>query len=199
MPNRKLYRRARALVAWACRRLYRVEVDGGERMPSRGGALLAANHDSSLDPALLALASERPIRFLARAELWLPGIRRLLDALGGIPVRRGRVDRSALRRAMRALESGELVAIFPQGTTLGFKKREYQGGAARLALATGAPLVPVRLVGTADAFRVFPPRVGFPKLRVLVGEPIHVARQRPTRALVDELTRRLEREIASLG
>jgi 1-acyl-sn-glycerol-3-phosphate acyltransferase len=199
MPNRKLYRRARTVVGWACRRLYRVEVEGGERMPERGGALLAANHDSSLDPALLALASERPIRFLARAELWLPGLRRLLDALGGIPVRRGRGDRSALRRAVRALESGELVAIFPQGTTLGFRKREYQGGAARLALATGAPLVPVRLVGTAGAFRVFPPRLGFPKLRVVVGEPIPVERQRPTRDVVAELTRRLELEIVSLG
>lgn len=69
---------------------------------------------------------------------------------------------------------------------------------ARLALATGAPLVPVRLVGTAGAFCVLPLRLGFPKLRVLVGEPIRVERRRPTRALVDELTARLERAVAAL-
>lgn len=199
MPNSHLYARARVAVAWLCRRLYRVEVEGTERMPASGAALLAANHDSSIDPALLALTSDRPIRFLARAELWLPGLGRLLDALGGIPVRRGRGDQSAIRRAIRALEAGELVAIFPQGTTLGFKQRTYKSGAARLALATGTPLIPVRLIGTEGAFRVFPPRLGFPKLRVVVGEPIRVERERATRDRVEQLTRRLEREIAALA
>lgn len=198
MANRGLYSRLRAAAEWVCRRLYRVEVEGSEYVPTEGGALLAANHESSIDPALVALTTERPISFLARAELWQPGLRRLLDALGGIPVRRGRGDRSAIRRAANTIEAGHLVGIFPQGTILGFGKRRYRRGAARLALATGAPLVPVRLVGTAAAFSVLPPRLGFPKLRVCVGEPIRVRRQRPTRALVDELTAELERAIAAL-
>lgn len=199
MPNRGLYRRLRGLVAWACRRLYRVEVTGGELVPAAGGVLLAANHESSIDPALVALTTERPIRFLARSELWQPGLRRLLDALGGIPVHRGRGDHGALDRAARLIEIGEVVAIFPQGTTLGRRSRRYRRGAARLALTTGAPLVPVRLVGTGAAFSVSPPRIGLPRLRVVVGTPIHVVRRPPTRAHVDELTQRLEDEIARLA
>lgn len=199
MANRGLYRWVRAVLAWFCFRLYHVQVEGSESVPQTGGALLVANHESSIDPALVALTTERTIRFLARAELWVPGLRRLLDALGGIPIRRGRGDHHALRRAMRAIETGQLVAIFPQGTTLPFKRRRFRGGAARLALATGAPLIPIRLVGTGRAFRIFPPRLGFPKLRVLVGEPIHVERETPTRDRIAQLTRRLEREIAALG
>lgn len=199
MPNRGLYARLRVLVAWLCRRLYRVEVHGSELVPEDGGVLLAANHESSIDPGLVALTTERPIRFLARAELWQPGLRRVLDALGGIPVRRGRGDRTALDRAAHLIESGEVVAIFPQGTTLRPSRRRYRRGAARLALATGAPLVPIRLVGTGAAFSLDPPRVGLPKLRVVVGPPIRVRRQPPTRSLVDELTRRLEDEIARLA
>lgn len=199
MQSRRLYRRVRSVVAWLCRRLYRVEVEGAENVPERGGCVLAANHESSIDPALLALATERPIRFIARAELWKPGLRRLLDALGGIPIRRGRGDRRALRRAERLLEAGEVVAIFPQGTVLRFRNRRYRRGAARLAVAAGAPIVPVRLVGTAAAFSVLPPRIGFPKLRVVVGEPLTVERGEPTGDVLDRVTSELEDAIAELG
>ncbi len=57
MPNRRLYRRVRAVVASICRRLYRVEVEGAERIPPAGGCVLAANHESSIDPFVLALAT----------------------------------------------------------------------------------------------------------------------------------------------
>jgi 1-acyl-sn-glycerol-3-phosphate acyltransferase len=188
MPNRSLYVRLRTLVAWLCRRLYRVEVEGAEHIPATGGCLLAANHESSIDPALVALTTPRPIRFVARAELWLPGLRRLLDALGAIPLRRGEGDRRAIDRATRALRSGDVVAIFPQGTSLRFRNRRYHRGAARLALAAGTPIVPVRLVGTAAAFSLLPPRIGFPKLRVIVGPPLEVPRIEKSRRLVDRIT-----------
>ena len=197
--SRPLYRRLRAVVAWLCQRLYRVEVEGAGNIPRAGGCLLAANHDSSIDPALLALTTDRPIRFIARAELWQPGLRHLLDALGAIPVRRGEGDNRAIRRAKRLLEAGELVAIFPQGTVLRFRNRRFRRGAARVALATGAPLVPVRLFGTAAAFSLLPPRLGFPKLRVVVGEPLLVERREPSREAATELTAELESAIAALG
>ena len=198
LPNPDLYRRLRALIAWLCVRLYRVEVEGQTHIPSSGGCLLAANHESSIDPAVLALATERPIRFLARAELWRPGLRGLLDDLGAVPIRRGQGDHSAIARAIRLIEAGELIAIFPQGTSLGFQHRDYRGGAALLALTTGAPLVPVRLLGTAAAFSILPPRLGFPKLHIVVGEPLAVKRQRPARKPVKQLTADLERAIAAL-
>jgi 1-acyl-sn-glycerol-3-phosphate acyltransferase len=197
--SRRLYQRLRVVVAWLCHRLYRVEVEGASNIPRVGGCVLAANHDSSIDPALLALTTERPIRFIARAELWQPGLRRLLDALGAIPIRRGEGDNRAMRRARRLLEAGELVAIFPQGTVLRFKNRRFRRGAARVALTTGAPLVPVRLFGTAAAFSILPPRLGFPRLRVVVGEPLRVERQEPTREAATQLTADLESAIAALG
>ena len=151
--SRRLYQRLRVIVAWLCQRLYRVEVEGASNIPRAGGCVLAANHDSSIDPALLALTTDRPIRFIARAELWQPGLRNLLDALGAIPIRRGVGDSRAMRRARRLLEAGELVAIFPQGTVLRFKNRRFRSGAARIALTTGVPLIPVRLFGTASCRR----------------------------------------------
>ena len=197
MANR-LYQRLRLVAAWLCRRLYSVEVEGASNIPPAGGCLLAANHESSIDPALVSLTTDRPIRFLARAELWQPGLRRLLDALGAIPVQRGQGDRQAMRRARQLLQAGELVAIFPQGTVLRFRNRRFRRGAARLALTTGAPLVPVRLFGTAAAFSILPPRVGFPKLRVVVGAPLAVQRQEPSIEAASRLTAELESAIAAL-
>src|SRR5215210_6431432 len=197
--SQPLYRRLRVFVAWLCRRLYRFEVEGASNIPRDGGYLLAANHESSIDPVLVALATERPVRFIARAELWQPGLRRLLDALGAIPVRRGQGDHTALQRARRLLEAGELVAIFPQGTVLRFRNRRFRRGAARVALTTGAPLVPVRLFGTAAAFSLVPPRLGFPKLRVVVGEPLLVERRQPSLEAATRLTAELETAIAALA
>jgi 1-acyl-sn-glycerol-3-phosphate acyltransferase len=198
MPRKGLYSRLRSLVYRVCRLLYRVQVEGREHIPRKGGCLLAANHDSSIDPAILALTTERPIRFIARAELWKPGLRRLLDTLGAIPIRRGAGDRSALRRAARHIRAGELVAIFPQGTVLRFRQRPYRSGAARIALETGAPIVPVRLIGTGRAFSLFPPRISFPRLRVVVGEPLPVEQGEPTIESAKELTAELERSITAL-
>ena len=194
-----LYRRVRGVVAWLCPRLYGVEVEGAGRIPRTGGCVLAANHDSSIDPALVALATDRPVRFIARAELWQPGLRRLLDSMGAIPIRRGEGDHRAIRRAKRLLEAGEVVAIFPQGTVLRFRNRRFRRGAARVALTTGVPLVPVRLIGTAAAFSIWPPRLGFPKLRVVVGEPLPVVRQEPSREAATQLTADLESAIGALA
>jgi 1-acyl-sn-glycerol-3-phosphate acyltransferase len=196
--SRRLYQLLRVVVAWLCRRLYRVEAEGAGNIPRSGACLLAANHDSSIDPALVALTTERPIRFLARAELWQPGLRRILDALGAIPVRRGEGDVAAMERASQLLEAGELVAVFPQGSVLRFRSRRFRRGAARLALMTGVPLVPVRLFGTGAAFSLLPPRLGFPKLRIVVGEPLPVQREEPTLDAATRLTEELESAIAGL-
>lgn len=179
--------------------LYRVEVSGGERIPTRGPCILAANHESLLDPFVLGVVTPRVVRFMTKAELWHSRILRpLLAGLGGFPVERGNGDREAVAQAGALLEQGQVVGIFPQGTCLPFRERPFQRGAARLALATGAPLVPVCLVGTERALRPHRFRVGLPKVRVLVARPIEVARQRPTVAAARELTRRLEAAILEL-
>jgi 1-acyl-sn-glycerol-3-phosphate acyltransferase len=153
--------------------------------------IVAANHESMLDPPLLALVSRRPLHFLAKVELWrYPPGAWLMDALGGIPIRRDRRDLLSVGRAEELLRAGESVAIFPQGTVQG---GAWTRGAARLALATGAPLVPVRIVGTKQALSKG--RFAFPKIRLIVGEPIPVERAKPTVAVAKELTAELEKRV----
>ncbi|MHB1242125.1 MAG: lysophospholipid acyltransferase family protein [Gaiellaceae bacterium] len=173
------------------RLLYRVEIAG--RVPP-GPCVVAANHESLLDPPLLALAARQPLHFLAKVELWRyrPGAW-LMDALGGIPIRRDRRDLVSVARGVELLRAGESVAIFPQGTVQG---GAWTRGAARLALATGAPLVPVRIVGSARALSRG--RIAFPRIRIVVGEPIPVAPSRPTVAAARELTRLLHERVEAL-
>lgn len=173
------------------RLLYRVEIDG--RVPP-GPCVVAANHESLLDPPLLALAARQPLHFLAKVELWRyrPGAW-LMDALGGIPIRRDRRDLVSVARGVELLRAGESVAIFPQGTVQG---GAWTRGAARLALATGAPLVPVRIVGSARALSRG--RIAFPRIRIVVGEPIPVDPSRPTVAAARELTRLLHERVDAL-
>jgi 1-acyl-sn-glycerol-3-phosphate acyltransferase len=178
-------RRAAYVVA---RLLYRTEIVGS--VPP-GPVIVAANHESLLDPPLLALVASRPLHFLAKIELWRyrPGAW-LMDTLGGIPIRRDRRDLLSVDRAEELLRAGESVAIFPQGTVLG---GPWTRGAARLALATGTPLVPVRIVGTRQALSKG--RISFPKIRLVVGEPIAVEQAKPTVAAAKALTAELERRV----
>lgn len=174
------------------RLLYRVEIVGS-RPP--GPCIFAANHESMLDPPLLALVAEQPLRFLAKDELWRHRpLAWLMDGLGGIPVARGREGHVAIDRAEELLRAGESLAIFPQGTVRG---GAWTRGAARLSLATGVPLVPVRIIGSARALSRR--RVGFPRIRLVVGAPIGgSAPVRPTVAAARDLTRELEERVAAL-
>lgn len=155
--------------------------------------IVAANHESLLDPSLLSLVSRRPLHFLAKVELWRyrPGAW-LMDALGGIPIRRDRRDLLSVGRAEELLRAGESVAIFPQGTVQG---GPWTRGAARLALATGTPLVPVRIVGTKRALSKG--RIRFSKVRLIVAEPIPVERAKPTVAAARALTAELEKRVGA--
>ena len=171
------------------RKLYRVQLRGAEHIPSTGGVILAANHESLFDPWLLALATPRPVRYMAKSELWrYPLVGRALNAFGAFPVERGSGDAAAISNAADLLRRGEVLGIFPQGTSKQLPSRPYLRGAARLALATGAPIIPIRLMGT----RGFP-RPGRPPAQVIVGAPILVERAKPTLVAAKELTQRVER------
>jgi 1-acyl-sn-glycerol-3-phosphate acyltransferase len=173
------------------RKLYRVELHGVESIPPRGGVILVANHESLFDPWLLALATPRPVRYMAKSDLWrYAPVGRALEAFGAFPVERGAGDATAISMAADLLRRGEVLGIFPQGTSKQLESRPFHRGAARLALATGAPIVPVRLVGT----RGFP-RPGRPPARVIVGEPISVEPAKPTLVAAKELTKRVERQL----
>jgi 1-acyl-sn-glycerol-3-phosphate acyltransferase len=178
------------------RAMYRLEVVGADRLPVTGPAVIAPNHDSVLDGIVLGAAISRELRFLAKAELWQSRLLAwVLNGLGAIGIKRGCGDYFALARVRQALEAGQAVAIFPQGAVRG--ERVWHRGAARMALVTGAPLVPVRLIGTAQALSQS--RIGLPRLRIIFGEPIKVARAQEEPAAATKLTERLRVAVESLA
>ena len=186
----------RRVVAPVVRVVYRLEVRGQEHVPPVGPLVIAANHDSVVDPFVLAAAISRPTRYLGKAELWrVPLLRLWLDNVEAIPVERGRSDAGAIESAVAALEAGEVVGIFPEGGVA--REGPWLRGAARMALATGAPLLPVRLLETRKALGRG--QVGFPRLAALIGEPIAIERTSPTAELARELTDRLQAAVEALG
>ncbi len=170
------------------RGLLRMEVTGTEHVPSTGPVILVANHESIYDPWVLGVVTQRPIRYVAKAELWrYPVVRSMMDGFGCIPIERGGGDLLAMRRVVEALRRDEVVGFFPQGTTKRDRPRRFHRGAARLALQTGAPIVPVLMTGTRGILRP-----GFPRVEAHVRTPIRVEPARPTVAAAREVTARIE-------
>jgi 1-acyl-sn-glycerol-3-phosphate acyltransferase len=164
---------------WPIRRLFRFRSKGEEHLPREGGFVLSANHMSNLDPWPLGLPlyPDRQLRFMAKAEMYKPPLKWILEPAGAFPVRRGRGDEEALERAVELAKAGEVVAIFPEGTRRNkgrIKKAMKKGhrarprtGAARVALAAGVPLVPAAIGGTESLLKLGP-------LRVAYGPPIEL-------------------------
>jgi 1-acyl-sn-glycerol-3-phosphate acyltransferase len=142
---------AQAALRAPIRRAYRLRVVGGSNLPSSGPAVLASNHDSLLDIPCLVVASPRPVWFMAKVELFRgPLASKLFHACGGFPVRRGGRDLGAVRAALEVVRRGRLLGMYPEGTRAAHLQA-FLPGAAWLALATGAPLIPVGVSGTAEA------------------------------------------------
>ncbi len=144
---------------------------GGEHVPIRGGVVIAANHISHADPltfALFVYDQGRLPRFLAKSELFsIPGVSRLLAATGHIPVHRMTADAAqAFSSAVAAVKRGEAVVVYPEGTLTrqpDLWPMVGRTGAARIALASGAPVVPVAQWGVQ---RILYPYAKGPTLRV---------------------------------
>jgi len=154
---------------------FRYRVWGREHVPRRGGALLVSNHQSFLDPVLVAVGLPRQVHYMARRSLFrVPGFRGLIRSLNAFPVRRGGVDVSAVREAVSRLEAGELVLVFPEGTrTPDGRIQPLRRGVELLARRARVPIVPVVIDG---AYEVWPRHRRWPRpgtIRVEFGPPLH--------------------------
>lgn len=143
---------------------FRMQRIGREHIPAEGPVIVAANHRSFLDPFVIATMARRPMYYVAKKELFRRPIAAwILNALGAFPVDRGTGDTEMIKTAKAILARGDIVLMFPEGTrirpgSLGKARR----GVGRLALETGAPVVPVAIHGTEAirrGWRIRPHRV----------------------------------------
>jgi glycerol-3-phosphate dehydrogenase (NAD(P)+) len=155
---------------------FRMARIGREHIPRSGPVIIAANHRSFLDPFVIGTMARRPMYYVAKQELfqrrWMGWI---LSALGAFPVKRGMHDEDSIDTAKAILARGGIVLIFPEGTrtrpgSLGQPKR----GVGRLALETGAPVVPIAVIGTEDVRRGW--RIRPRKVRLRAGRPLRFPR-----------------------
>jgi 1-acyl-sn-glycerol-3-phosphate acyltransferase len=198
-----VYRVAKKLLNSPLRSAFDLHIERPEHVPSTGPLIVVANHRSFMDSIFLALVVHRPVRFLAKAEYF--DDRRtawLFRALGQIPVRRGSPGgaKRALDEACKVLEAGGVVGLYPEGTR-SRDGRLHAGnlGAARLSVLTGAPILPVGLIGTEA---VQSPDQRLPRLgkRVYVrfGRLIRPDGEANPRAQLRDLTHQMMSDIAAL-
>jgi 1-acyl-sn-glycerol-3-phosphate acyltransferase len=170
--NPVVYWIVRALVQPFFHVYFRMQRLGSEHMPATGPVIVAANHRSFLDPFVIGTITRRPVYYVAKKELFANRlVGWFLSSLGAFPVERGAADQDMFATARAILARGGVVLIFPEGTRtrpgpLGRPKR----GVGRLALETGAPVVPVAVHGTEDVrhgWRIRPRRV-----RIAIGRPL---------------------------
>ena len=178
---------------------YDYKAYGSENVPRRGGVLLASNHESYLDPIIVAMPLRRPISYLARSELftnWFFG--GAILKLGAFPVRQGEGDIGAVKEAIRRLHEGRMLTVYPEGgRTKTGRIAEFQHGFALIVRRAGVPVVPV---ATHGAYEAWPPHRKLPglgRVRVMYGKPIDVQGM-SAREIVTLLEARIKALVAEL-
>ncbi|HEX6149930.1 lysophospholipid acyltransferase family protein [Nocardioides sp.] len=201
-PPRLMLNRLRAPAARYFRRRYVVRQHGPERMPLRGPVILAANHVGVLDGPLLAIFAPRPVHALTKEEMFEGRTGRFLRRSGQIPLDRFATDPRAVRTSLRVLRDEGVVGVFPEGTRGDGELHRFHHGAAYLALVSGAPVVPVILLGTrvpGGGIGSVPPRGS--TIDLVFGSPVEIEAQPwpRTRGMVRDTSMLLrERMLATL-
>ena len=195
-----LYRLLRIVFTLWLRLGHRLTIEGAERIPATGPLILCANHSSYYDSMLLGLCTRRPVRFLIIDDFYHhPLLGFVIRHCGAIPVTLRGGDREALRRGTEILRRGGVLGIFPEGKlTRTGHVRGGKEGAALLAAASGASIVPVTICGAYD---VYPKGRRLPRpgaISVLVHEAIPVdAARRHEREYLRDITERVMTIIGS--
>ncbi len=202
-----LYRILHAVLPPALRAVWRPVVEGVDHVPRTGGVLLASNHLSFVDSVVIPSVAPRDVVFLAKSDYFTgTGVRGALqrawfEGLGMIPVDRddSRSAIASLGVALEVLQQGKAFGVYPEGTR-SRDGRLYRGrtGVAQLALQSGAPIVPVGLIGTEQLQPVGSRLPRLVKVTVRFGEPVVVAGRydgvppgRARREITDEVMRRI--------
>lgn len=162
-----------------CKLLLKIEVSGRENIPKKGGFILASNHCSHLDPVILGIVCRRKLNFMAKEELFRnPFFAWFMYRFGAFPVKRRRADISALKEAMKRVNSGNALVIFPQGSRdYDLEASEPQAGVGFLASKIDVPVIPVFIRGTEKALPKGARFIRHAKVSVCFGRQISVGRR----------------------
>jgi 1-acyl-sn-glycerol-3-phosphate acyltransferase len=190
-PN--LYAPVRLICLGILKIVWRLEVTGTENVPKDGALIVACNHVSNLDPVALGCAMPRPVRYMAKRQLFaMPILGPLITSLQAYSVDREGSALAAMRVSLAVLKTGGIVGIFPEGRRNVTGEVKEKGGAALLASMGKVPVVPAAIVGTGNLW-------SFNRIRVTFGEPVLVERRRtPEGDDLDEWASRIMARITAL-
>jgi 1-acyl-sn-glycerol-3-phosphate acyltransferase len=182
------------------RTIYRGRCYGGTNVPSTGPVIYAANHTSFMDGPLVFGLAPRPVHFIVKQEMFTGGIGRFIELMGQIPIDRSIADRAALTSALTVLKRGGVVGIFPEGRRGRGDVAEANAGTVWLALTSGAPVVPVAVLGTrrtGQSISGFPPPLR--RVATVFGTPLQMSLPAgvPRRQAMAELTEDLRQRLSS--
>lgn len=183
-PRTPLYLFADFVLRTFFRLFYRIKVEGAVHIPSHGGIIIASNHMSNFDPPIIGLYVSRYIRFMGKDELFhIPILGRIFNSLGGFPIKRGTIDRQAIRTAVQVVQAGGCLVMFPEGhRSKNGELGPFMPGIASIAKKAQGMIVPTAIVGP---YRLFHP------LHIRFGEPI-ATESLPASDLIAVLRERIE-------
>lgn len=190
-------------VGWLSRMFLDAEITGREHLPTNGPYIVTANHFSLIDPVFVTLAVDRLIRFLALDELFgrSKAGDEILYYFGSIPLSRERPPLGAIQEGLRVLEAGNILGVFPEGArSLYWKERSIKRGAAWLAVATGAPVVPCAITGSEATLSLANPGVHKPSLRMSLHPALspdtYMGREDPVGAMMNDWVNVMDEQLS---
>lgn len=135
---------------------FRIKVNGKDNLPKDGGVIIMSNHISAYDPPLLAAIFDRPVRFMAKKELFEnPVMRFVLFLADSFPVDRSRTDITAVKKALSVLKNDEVLGLFPEGTRRPEGKLgKPKSGSVMLAVKSGVPILPIGIKNIKKSGRI---------------------------------------------
>ena len=155
----KLYRFLKGMLLGLIKFLFGIKGVGRENEPKDGAYIICSNHISFADVILIGAGIKRPVRFLAKAELFkIPVLGAFFKAMGAFPIKRGTADVGAIKTSIKLLSENEIVAVFIQGTRCPGKEladTETKSGAAMMAYRAGVPVLPIYIEAKGNRLKLF--------------------------------------------
>jgi 1-acyl-sn-glycerol-3-phosphate acyltransferase len=181
--------------------LWKPRVLGAWKVPATGPVIFAVNHSHNIDGPMVMGVAPRPTHFLIKKEAFVGPLDPFLTGIGQLKVDRDTTDRTAITRALGVLENGGVLGIFPEGTRGEGDFASLRAGLAYFAVRSGAPIVPVAVLGSSDRrgrlIKALPPLRS--RVDVVFGEPFEAGdgSGRRTRTALDEATGRIQKQLAA--